>query len=71
MIVNEQARTLEGALLFNPASPEFIADPYLFYHRLRAIDPMHLTPFGFYVASRHADVASVLRDKRFGKDFID
>jgi len=30
---------------------------------------MHLTPLGFHVASRHADVTSILRDKRFGKDF--
>jgi cytochrome P450 len=27
-------------------------------------------PIGFRVASRHADVAAILRDKRFGKDFI-
>jgi len=51
-------------------SREFIADPYPFYHRLRAADPMHLTPIGLYVASRHADIVSILRDKRFGKDFI-
>jgi cytochrome P450 len=56
--------------LFNPMSREFIADPYPFYHRLRAADPMHLTPIGLYVASRHADIVSILRDKRFGKDFI-
>jgi cytochrome P450 len=31
---------------------------------------MHLTPAGVYVASRHADVAAILRDKRFGKDFL-
>ena len=31
---------------------------------------MHLTPLGFRVASRHADVTAILRDKRFGKDFI-
>ena len=27
-------------------------------------------PLGLYVASRHADVTTILRDKRFGKDFI-
>jgi cytochrome P450 len=31
---------------------------------------MHLTPLGFHVASRHTDVTAILRDKRFGKDFI-
>ena len=68
--MNEQTQSLEGAPLFNPLSPDFIADPYPFYHRLRAIDPMHLSPRGFHVASRHADITSILRDKRFGKDFV-
>ncbi len=56
--------------LFDPQSPELIANPYAFYHRLRADDPVHRSPLGFYVLSRHADVNSVLRDKRFGKDFV-
>ena len=51
-------------------SPEVIADPYPYYHRLRETDPVHRSPLGFFVASRHADVAHVLRDKRFGKDFV-
>ena len=54
---------------FNPLSPEFIRDPYPFYHRLRAAAPIFRTPFGPYLASRYEDVALVLRDKRFGKDF--
>jgi cytochrome P450 len=62
--------TADSEPLFNPSSPAVIADPYPFYHRLRRLDPMHLTPVGFYVASRHADVAAILRDKRFGKDFL-
>jgi len=68
--MNEQIQPPKGAPLFNPWTREFIADPYSFYHRLRATEPMHLTPFGFHVASRHADVTTILRDKRFGKDFI-
>ena len=67
--MNEQVKTVTGAPLFNPLSPDFIANPYPFYDRLRETDPMHLTPLGFYVASRHADIATILRDKRFGKDF--
>jgi len=70
IIMNEQIQPPPAAPLFNPWAPGFIADPYPFYHRLRATDPMHLTPLGFYVASRHADVAAILRDNRFGKDFI-
>src|SRR5262249_46543948 len=38
---------------------------------LRVHDPVHLTPLGFYVASRHAEVSQVLRDRRFGKDFVE
>ena len=68
--MNEQVQTVQGGPLFNPLSPEFIANPYPHYHRLRAVDPVHLTPFGFYAASRHADTATILRDKRFGKDFV-
>ena len=67
--MNEQIKTVAGAPLFNPLAPEFIANPYPYYQRLRETTPMHLTPLGFYVASRHADIATVLRDKRFGKDF--
>src|SRR5579859_2173667 len=54
---------------FNPLSPEFIRDPYPFYHRLRVAAPVFRTAFGPYLASRYEDVATVLRDKRFGKDF--
>jgi cytochrome P450 len=68
--MNEQVQTLQGAPLFNPMAPEFIANPYPFYHRLRALEPMHLTPIGLYVASRHAEVTAILRDKRFGKDYV-
>jgi cytochrome P450 len=56
-------------MLFDPLSPAFIRDPYPTYHRLRDSDPMHSSPLGFRVASRHADVSFILRDKRFGKDF--
>jgi cytochrome P450 len=55
--------------LFNPLSPAVIRDPYPHYHRLRTQDPVHRSPLGFFVLSRHADVAQVLRDRRFGKDF--
>ena len=30
-----------------------------------------VTPFGAFVASRHAEVSLVLRDKRFGKDYVE
>jgi cytochrome P450 len=69
--MNEYVQTATTEPLFNPLAPEFIRDPYPFYERLRTTDPMHLTPFGTYAASRHAEASLVLRDKRFGKDFIE
>jgi len=69
--MNEQLQTTAAEPLFNPLSPDFIRDPYPHYERLRITDPMHLTAFGSYVASRHAEVSLVMRDKRFGKDFVE
>jgi cytochrome P450 len=56
--------------LFNPLSPEFIGDPYPFYHRLRTATPFYRSPFGFLALTRDRDVRSILADKRFGKDFL-
>ena len=54
--------------LFNPSLPEFHANPYPFYHRLRAVEPVHQTPMGFWVLTRYDDAVMVLRDPRFGRD---
>jgi cytochrome P450 len=69
--MNEHVQTASSAPLFNPLAPEFIRDPYPHYERMRATDPVHLTPLGVYVASRHAEVSLVVRDKRFGKDYVE
>jgi cytochrome P450 len=69
--MNEHAQTASSEPLFNPLAPEFIRNPYPYYERLRATDPMHLTSFGSFVASRHAEASLVMRDKRFGKDFVE
>ncbi|WP_439358275.1 cytochrome P450 [Bradyrhizobium sp. DASA03007] len=69
--MNEQVQGANGDPLFNPLSPDFIRDPYPHYDRLRTMDPIHVTPFGQFVTSRHADVSLVLRDRRFGKDFVE
>jgi cytochrome P450 len=68
--LNQQIHAVEVEPLFDPLSPAVIGDPYPHYHRLRALDPVHRSPFGFFVLSRHADVALVLRERRFGKDFV-
>jgi cytochrome P450 len=69
--MNEHVQTAQTEPLFDPLSPEFIRNPYPHYERLRTTDPMHLSPLGVFVASRHAEASLVLRDKRFGKDYIE
>jgi len=54
--------------LFNPLLPEFHADPYPFYHRLRSSAPVYQAPTGLWVLTRYDDVVMVLRDGRFGRD---
>jgi pimeloyl-[acyl-carrier protein] synthase len=55
---------------FNPMDPEFVADPYPTYHRLRAEDPVHHSALGFWVLTRYADVIAMLRDPRLVKEPI-
>jgi cytochrome P450 len=69
--MNEHVQTVASDPLFNPLSPDFIRDPYPHYERLRTTDPVHVNAHGAFVASRHAEVSLVLRDKRFGKNFVD
>jgi cytochrome P450 len=69
--MNEHVQTAANAPLFNPLAPEFIRNPYPYYERLRTTDPVHQTSFGSFVASRHAEASLVIRDKRFGKDYVE
>ena len=59
-----------GDVHFNPMDPEFVADPYPTYHRLRAEDPVHHSPLGFWVLTRYEDVVAALRDPRLIKEPI-
>src|SRR2546422_3675202 len=59
-----------GDVHFNPMDPEFIADPYPTYRRLRAEDPVHHSPLGFWVLTRYDDVVAALRDPRLAKEAI-
>ena len=57
--------------MFAGMGPEFLADPYPAYERLRALDPVLWVPgifgIGAWVVTEHATCNAVLRDKRFGK----
>jgi cytochrome P450 len=59
-----------AGIQFNPMDPEFVADPYPTYRRLRAEDPVHHSPLGFWVLTRYTDVIAMLRDPRLLKEPI-
>jgi cytochrome P450 len=68
-IIPDGSSTLRRmAFLFNPMDPAFVADPYPTYHQLRAEDPVHHSPLGFWVLTRYEDVVATLRDQRFAKE---
>jgi cytochrome P450 len=69
--MKEHVQTASNEPLFNPLAPEFIRNPYPYYERLRTTDPMHVNAHGAFVASRHAEASLVLRDKRFGKEYVE
>ncbi|MFI9550442.1 cytochrome P450 [Nonomuraea endophytica] len=48
-------------LLFNPFEPGFTDDPYPAYRKLRENEPVHESPFGFWVLSGYEDIAGLLR----------
>ncbi len=55
-------------VVFNPLLPEFHANPYPFYRRLREEDPVHASPLGAWILTRYDDAVMVLRDPRFGRE---
>ncbi|MEE2768685.1 MAG: cytochrome P450 [Actinomycetota bacterium] len=50
------------ALAWNPLDPEFIADPYPHYRKLRDDDPVHRSVVGALLVTRYDDVHNVLRN---------
>lgn len=54
----------EALKLFNPRSPEFVANPYPIYATLRDHDPVHRSFFGAWIVTRYDDVRGAYRDRR-------
>jgi len=53
---------------FQPYDPEFAADPYPTYRRLREDSPIFYSPdFGLTFFTRYADIVKLLADKRVGR----
>lgn len=50
---------------WNPYTPEFRNNPYLMYHRLRELDPIHWHQVRrMWLLTRYSDIKQVLRDRR-------
>lgn len=56
-------------LLYDPRDPAVRMDPYPHYQRLREKDPVHKSPFGYWILSRFREVEAVLRDTRVTSEF--
>ena len=54
-----------ASMLFNPFSPEFRADPYPLYARLREAGAVVKTPLGTWMITRYEPVDRVLRSAAF------
>ncbi|EKE45797.1 cytochrome p450 [Oceaniovalibus guishaninsula JLT2003] len=53
----------------NPQDPAFVADPYPFYHRIRAMgDLVRWQDYDLTVATSHAAVGALIRDTRLGRE---
>ncbi|HEU5155513.1 MAG TPA: cytochrome P450 [Streptosporangiaceae bacterium] len=58
-------------MLYDPWSPEFVADPYPAFEVLRRETPVFFhEPANQWVISRHADVDALLRDRRLGRSYL-
>lgn len=65
----DEARSAAAAFDLRHLTPDFLENPYPWYHALRDYDPVHLLPGGGYLLTRYADCAAVYRDpKTFASD---
>lgn len=58
-----------AAPLFDVRDPAFLANPYPVFHKLRTFAPVFKAPGGRWFITRYDDTQSLLRDRRFGKDY--
>jgi len=59
------------AISLDPRDPAFYDDPYPAYHAIRAAAPVfYWRQYGFWCFAGHADVSTLLRDRRFGRQIL-
>ena len=63
-----RSATLTPGVLAFVASSRIRQQPHRLLQVLQRVDPVHRSPLGVVLVSRHADVSSVLRDPLFGSD---
>ncbi|MCU1650607.1 MAG: putative cytochrome hydroxylase, partial [Pseudonocardia sp.] len=66
--VAEAQPNADEGYVFNPFAPGFADDPYPHYAELRAKEPVHQHPLGFWILGRHGDVVALLRSKSSVED---
>ena len=55
----------------DPRDPQFFGDPYPAYDAIRAAAPVFFwEDYGFWCFAAHAEVAALLRDRRFGRQIL-
>jgi cytochrome P450 len=55
----------------DPRDADFVNDPYRAYRELRTAVPVFKwEQYGYWCFARHADVAALLRDRRFGRQIL-
>src|SRR5437660_5908644 len=54
----------DAKLLGFVLSPDVRANPWALYRQLQESDPVHRTPFGAWLVTRHADIAALVRHRQ-------
>jgi cytochrome P450 len=64
--------SIDGRRVYlDPRNPAFYNDPYPAYRAIRETAPIFFwEQYGFWCFARHADVAALLRDRRFGRQIL-
>ena len=69
--MNIQIDAVRRRVSLDPRDPTFFNDPYPAYRAIREAAPTFFwEQYGFWCFSRHGEVSSLLRDRRFGRQIL-